>query len=382
MTSGSAPHIAIVTPRYFPDSGGVETHVHETASRLAAAGWRLTILTTDRTGSRPPRESRQGFEILRFRAYPSGTDLYVAPTLYQHLTSSRYDLIHLQGIHTFVPMVAMHAARRIGTPYVVSFHSGGHSSVLRRAIRGIQWRALRSGLRHADRLIAVCEYEIEQFGQAVHLSPQAFTLIRNGAELRTAVQVDPAVRTHEVLSIGRLERYKGHDRAIAAFPYLRAAVPDATLTIVGAGPDEPRLRRLAESADREGRIEIISYGADERDHLGDRVARAGAVTLLSDYEAHPVAVMEALSLRRPVLVARTSGLSELADAGLVTGISRDATPAQIGRALARLLLAEQPPAPVQLPTWDGCATALGAVYDSVLAERTRHDAPPVLRVVS
>ncbi|MFN8528578.1 MAG: hypothetical protein U0670_08200 [Anaerolineae bacterium] len=36
------------------------------------------------------------------------------------------------------------------------------------------------------------------------------------------------------------------------------------------------------------------------------LARASLVVLFSEYEAHPVAVMEALSLRRPVLVADTS----------------------------------------------------------------------------
>ena len=41
---------------------------------------------------------------------------------------------------------------------------------------------------------------------------------------------------------------------------------------------------------------------------------------MSDYEANPVAVMEALALGRKVVVADTSGLSELAAEGLATAV--------------------------------------------------------------
>jgi len=43
---------------------------------------------------------------------------------------------------------------------------------------------------------------------------------------------------HLIVSGGRLERYKGHHRAIAALPELIRRVPDARLYVVGTGPYE------------------------------------------------------------------------------------------------------------------------------------------------
>ena len=49
------------------------------------------------------------------------------------------------------------------------------------------------------------------------------------------------------------------------------------------------------------------------------------MTLLSDYEAHPVAVMEALTAGRPAVVSRTSGLTELEELGWAVGVDQHAS---------------------------------------------------------
>ena len=89
---------------------------------------------------------------------------------------------------------------------------------------------------------------------------------------------------------------------------------------------------------------------------------ASLVTLLSEYETHPLAALEAISLQRSVLVADTSGLRELADRGLARAIPLQSTPEQVAAAVVRQL--EQPlvPAPLALPTWDTCAAeSVGAL---------------------
>ena len=73
----------------------------------------------------------------------------------------------------------------------------------------------------------------------------AITVIRNGGSLPPvpgAVTPEPGL----VVSVGRLERYKGHHRAIEALPYLLKTAPG------GPGRD-PRLRPLRGRAPRAGR---------------------------------------------------------------------------------------------------------------------------------
>jgi glycosyltransferase involved in cell wall biosynthesis len=76
--------------------------------------------------------------------------------------------------------------------------------------------------------------------------------------------------------------------------------------------------------------------------------------------------MEALSMKRPVLVTDTSGLGELAERGLVTAIPLDSSSAQVADAVIDQLDHPLIPAEIDLPTWDQCADSLLGVYASVL----------------
>ena len=87
--------------------------------------------------------------------------------------------------------------------------------------------------------------------------------------------------------------------------------------------------------------------------------------LFSEYEAHPVAVIEALSLRRPVLVSDTSGLGELAAKRLCRAIPRDAGPSDVAAAIAEELEARREVPDLTLPDWDDCAQALSEVREVV-----------------
>jgi glycosyltransferase involved in cell wall biosynthesis len=104
--------------------------------------------------------------------------------------------------------------------------------------------------------------------------------------------------------------------------------------------------------------------------MADLLASAAVFALMSDYEAHPLAVMEAVAVGRPAVVTRTSGLAELADRGLATAVPLDADDTTIAAALVRQLRDPQPPAvKVVPPTWDDAAVRLAGVYRAALEGR-------------
>ena len=151
MTSHASPlRVLMVTPRYLPFTGGVELHVHEVARRLARRGASVTILTTDPSGALPSKESVEGVEVRRVRAHPANRDYHFAPGIRAEVSRREWDVVHVQSYHTFVAPLTMHAARRAGHPYVVTFHAGGHSSAFRHRLRPLQLAALRPFL--AERL--------------------------------------------------------------------------------------------------------------------------------------------------------------------------------------------------------------------------------------
>lgn len=361
--------LLFVTPRYFPYSGGIEMHVHELAGRFTREGIQTTILTTDPSQKLPAKELVEGLEIIRVPAYPANRDYYFAPRTYDAIMGGDWDVVHCQGFHTFVPPVAMLAAKQKGIPYVLSFHSGGHSSGLRNSIRWIQAQMNRPLLAGAKKLIAVSQYEAQLFQKRLGLPAEKFVVIPNGSQLPKLETVpDPAENTL-ILSVGRLEKYKGHQRILEAFPYILKQIPDAHLRILGTGPYEGELRRMATDLGVAERTEIGGIPPGNREEMAITMSKAALVTLMSDYEAHPLAVMEALWLQRPVLVADTSGLSELAERGFVKAIPVKSSPERIAGAALKQITSPMPISRFELPTWEACAASLLAVYEAAVEDR-------------
>ncbi len=365
--------VLMVTPRFFPFMGGIETHVYEVGRRLARDGVEVTILTTrprTRSETLPREEVIADMCVLRVHSWPAERDYHIAPEMYALIQQGNWDVIHCQGCHTFVPPLAMLAARQARIPYVVTFHTGGNSSRLRTAIRDTQWYTQRSLLQGAAKLIGVSHFEANYFRTLLRLSRKRFTVIPNGGTTLPDVYVSTAQTTPLIISPGRLERYKGHHRLITALPAIREQHPGTRLLILGVGPYEAELRTLAQQIGMAEHVDIRSVPASDRVAMAQELSQASVVALLSEYEAHPVAVMEALALRRPVLVADTSGMSELAQQGLARAIPLASSPAEIAHAVLQQI--EEPlvpPSEFALPTWDECAKQVRAVYSQCVKER-------------
>jgi len=335
--------VAMVSSRYSPHLGGVETHVNEVARRMAARGFDLTVLTTDLTGELPPVEHDGLLTVRRYPAWPSWADLYVSPSLVRQIGSGGYDLVHVQGVNNLLPPLALATAHRSGVPTVVTFHTGGHSSPVRTMVRGAQWQALRPLLRRTKGLVAVCRFEVEIFARRLGLEPERIRLIRNGAEpLPVGHSVPQVSGSPLVCSVARL------------------------LAVIGQGRFEHQLRRVVARLRVEHAVTFTSFDATQREALGALLRSSDVVALMSDYEANPVAVMEALALGRKVVVADTSGLSELASEGLATAVPPNTSPGVLAGVLARVAARPDPLAP-DLPTWDDCADQLLALYEEILS---------------
>lgn len=341
-------------------------HVHEVARRLSALeGFEITVLTTDRSRRLPREEVVEGISVQRVPAWPRRRDYYLAPGIAAVIRRRRWDLVHCQGIHNLVPLIAMTSAWQAGIPYLVTFHTGGHSSRLRNAMRTTQWRLAGPLLRNAVSLIAVSRFEAAALTQQARLGDGRVTVIRNGGTLPPPGPGTVAV-PGRIVSTGRLVPYKGHQRVIEALPYVIREIPDAHLLILGSGPYERDLYELACRLGVHDRVSIKQVAPADRQGMATALAGSCVVAALSDYEAHPVAVMEALSVGCPVVGYDVAGIGDLVAAGWVRGVPRGAPAVAVARELVTAMSSPSLVDCAQLPSWDSCADQLAHVYLSSL----------------
>lgn len=248
---------------YDPVVGGIENHIKVLAEGLVARGHQVTVLVAN-TARNTERFERNGVQVIK-----AGRALHVAstPLSYALLREARTIRADVVNAHMPYPPGDL-AARTIRghPPLVVTYHS---DIVRQKRLLQLYRPLQRATLRRAARIIATSAPYVQS-------SP---VLRRYAAKCRIVpLSVDPTqfavtdpqavaalrarlVRKPDdglVLAVGVLRYYKGFHVLLDALTQL-----DATLVIVGAGPEEQRLRDLAQA-----------FGVARRVHFAGRVADA------------------------------------------------------------------------------------------------------------
>jgi glycosyltransferase involved in cell wall biosynthesis len=144
-------------------------------------------------------------------------------------------------------------------------------------------------------------------------------------------------------------------------------IPQAHLLILGTGPYESNLYKLADHLGVSDQVSIKQVAPTDRQSMATTLAESSVVAALSDYEAHPVAVMEALCVARPVVGYDIAGIGELVAEGWVRGVPPGAPAATVAQELVKAMSAPSRINHAQLPSWDSCADQLAHIYLSSLS---------------
>jgi glycosyltransferase involved in cell wall biosynthesis len=205
-----------------------------------------------------------------------------------------------------------------------------------RNLSGIQRFAARLTHRGADLIVfnSMSTLREEQAGSAqgsrVAYLPNAVASVRADAVDREGFgNGEGAV----VLSVGQLAPVKGHRILIEAFAAVRETNPGARLFLIGGGPEEERLRALAETTGLSDRVTFLGHKQDPLPF----VAGADVFVQPSLSEGMSNALMEAMSLGRCIVATKVGAASELLEHGVHALLPPPTVPdlaAAISRALA------------------------------------------------
>ena len=346
--------IALVTPRYPPQTGGVETHVRELAERFADRGHAVTVFTADAGFEGTRRERRNGVAVRRFRSIHPGNAFYVSPGIAPAVRRHDADVVHAHNYHALPAAAAALAVDDEGFVLTTHYHGASASSVRDRLLT--LYRPLgRWALRRADAVLAVSEWEARRLRADLDVDGE---VVPNGLDVRRFADADPERRDRPyLLCVGRLEAYKGVQHAIRTL----AALPEYDLVVAGSGPHRDELERVAREAGVADRVTFAGYVDDDR--LPGLYAGADAHVTLSSFEAYGMTVGEALAAGTPCVVGGGGALADWRGTEGVVAVDStrpDAVASAVRAAVgARVLPADA------LPTWESTADRVEFVYERV-----------------
>jgi phosphatidylinositol alpha-1,6-mannosyltransferase len=318
--------VLVITPDYPPAKGGIQKLLFDIAHHLP--GCEVEVVTQGRAGGadrRDPVPVRRSGELGRLD--PRLGILGVNALALARGLRRRPDVV-LCG-HVVTAPAAAALARLAGCPFVLVVHA---AEVAHRP------GAAGWACRRAAAVIAVSAFSA---GLAERAGAAKVHVIHPGI---AAPATDPELggRAPEIVAVGRLqERYKGYDVLVRAMALVRAALPEATLQVVGDGPLRPALEAQARAAGL-GRA-VVFHGRLEdpaRDALMDRAACLALPSRLGPGgvgEGFGIVCLEAAAHGLAVVAGRAAGALDAVEDG-VSGILVDPTdPVDTADALIRVL---------------------------------------------
>jgi len=359
--------IAQVCPRFYPDIGGVETHVYEISKRLVKH-FEVEVLTTDPTGRYSKVEEINGFIVRRFKSIAPSNSYYFSLEMYRFLKrhSSDYDIIHAHNYHAFPALFAALTKGRNKLVFTPHYHGKGHSlfrNILHKPYKILAWQILKK----ADKVICVSNYEKRLILKTFKIDEQKICVIPNGVNLEEFRNIDK-IRRHKdkcvktILYVGRVEKYKGLDFVVKA---LKLLPENFILEIVGKGNYKPKIVKLVRDLGFSSRVKF--YHDLSREKLIGRFANADVLVLLSKHEAYGIVVAEALASKIPCIVANTSALSEWIDNKIVFGIDYPINVNELSRLIQAVCSRNYYKIYTNILTsWDDVAKDIIKIYTNIL----------------
>lgn len=292
--------------------GGTEKACVILASELQANPWKIRLATlfgdpADDAFLLPP-------DVERFSAtYDVGTTVtgkisryfWAARQLRLEAKASQPQVVLAMGWPAAV--VALLALSGTAIPVIVSERSDP------RELQPIwPWRALRRTMyRSAEYLVVQTDQIAEQANRWI--PSERIKIIENLVSPEAFQQIHEENQSERIVTVGRFVPEKGHDSLLRALQIVHRTFPNATLDLVGDGPECGRLSELARTLQLESSIRFHGFVKDPK----TITLLCSIFVLPSKTEGFPNALLEAMASGMPCVATdcRSGGPARLVTSG-------------------------------------------------------------------
>ena len=290
--------------------GGAERHILNLAQGVDPAEVEMSILCLfDRPFAEVAREAGVPSFVLPMR---SKLDFHVVGKMKSAIASYGPDIVHTHGVRA--NLLGRLAAAQAVRPVVTTVHSllpMDYPDPVSRLANSLAERVTRGMTCH---FITVSN-ELRQALLRQGIPGDRLTVVHNGVDL---ARFDPEQATGRSLSgyppdaplvaiIARLHAVKGHRLFLHSAKAVLAKKPEVRFLVVGGGPDEKALMKMASDLGIDGAVDFLGFVDD----IPSLLARLDVLVVASRWEGFGLTAAEALALAVPVVATDVGGLPEI-----------------------------------------------------------------------
>jgi glycosyltransferase involved in cell wall biosynthesis len=316
-----------------PARGGAEEYALRIARAATAQGWDVHVALPFDPGTESLRQDLRaaGSELSAIAGVDgiggnswttrAPASLHASLSFARAVLRSRPDVVHITLPWPTNALPQLLTSAVLGLPTLVVFQlvAGGPALGPRRRLA---YRWMRS--RH-QRWIAVSHHGREVLSALYGMEPGAIGVIYNGAPVarpecdgpsagaRAEVRAELGLPSDAavLLSVGRLDRQKGHADLLCALAGVHSARPDVRLVIAGEGPERERLEELLDALGLAHAVRLLGHRGD----VERLMAGADLFVFPSYFEGTPFAMIEAMAHGLPIISSTFGGVDEIVDHG-------------------------------------------------------------------
>lgn len=326
-------NIAMVSDFFFPQPGGVESHIYQLSTKLIDRGHKVVVITHAYEGRTGVHYLTNGLKVyhvpflVMYRESTFPTVFSFFPMFRNIILRERIEIVHGHAsLSSFCHEAILHA-RTMGLRTVFTDHSlfgfADAGSILTNKL-------LKFTLSDVDHIICVSHTCKENTVLRASLDPLIVSVIPNAVVAenfqplsytpkpygmgysmkprpmpRKLGPEDPIV----IVVISRLFYNKGTDLLIAAMPRILASHPNVRFLIAGSGPKAIDLEQMIERRMLQDRVDLL--GPVRHEEVRDVMVRGHIYLHPSLTEAFGTVIVEAASCGLYVVCTSVGGIPEV-----------------------------------------------------------------------
>uniref|UniRef100_A0A8C6U7F6 Phosphatidylinositol N-acetylglucosaminyltransferase subunit A n=1 Tax=Neogobius melanostomus TaxID=47308 RepID=A0A8C6U7F6_9GOBI len=314
-------NICMVSDFFYPNMGGVESHIYQLSQCLISMGHKVVIVTHAYGRRKGIRYLTNGLKVyylplqVMYNQSTATTCFHSMPLLRCVFVRERITIVHSHSSFSAMGHDALFHAKTLGLNTVFTDHSlfgfADVSSVLTNKL-------LTISLCDTNHIVCVSYTSKENTVLRAALNPEIVSVIPN-AVASTEFTPDPSQRQNDkitIVVISRLVYRKGIDLLGGIIPDLCHKYPELHFLIGGEGPKRIVLEEVREKYQLHDRVRLL--GALEHKDVRGVLVQGHIFLNTSLTEAFCMAIVEGASCGLQVVSTRVGGIPEVLPEDLIT----------------------------------------------------------------